>query len=399
MSDAYVLMSKRYWRLSSPLSTVRPLTHSSELFVNHQIEPPRDTPCGRSSARQSGIALLMVVCVGLACVAGLQRFREMKEPPLPVVQMESPRLVAIEEPWHLQLTDIPEQKVFLGFKHAGNVFIDASDLCLQPDFREHVRNEGPEPENGERPLSEAGDISLPKALTQKTWWIVSSDVQAEHRAFDTPYQWLGERQAYVNDACLFLGQKTDRIALNEFSPHKSEPVIGLMGFEAPLDLHLKEHEGWIEVRDDNRAAKIRELPWLFSWINKFSAKGLEQCGYTQGIMLDMALLPIKLRVLPDSQQNAHWLVATGCNVLDHWSLVMTNDDGTVSFITVTMPPDVESYQPGKVWTADIDNDGMPEFLIQAQYYEGSRYVLLRLNKDDKGGYYFNEIAGTSYEGL
>jgi hypothetical protein len=52
-----------------------------------------------------------------------------------------------------------------------------------------------------------------------------------------------------------------------------------------------------------------------------------------------------------------------------------------------------------VWTADIDNDGVPEFLIEAQYYEGSRYVLFRLNKNDKGGYYFTEIAGTSYEGL
>lgn len=78
---------------------------------------------------------------------------------------------------------------------------------------------------------------------------------------------------------------------------------------------------------------------------------------------------------------------------------MTNEDGTVSFVTVTMPPDVESYQPGKIWTADIDNDGMPEFLIQARYYGGSRYVLLRLNKNGKGGYYFTEIARTSYEGV
>jgi len=367
--------------------------------VNHQIEPPRDIPCGPSSARQSGLVLLIVVCVGLACVAGIQYFREMKTQPLPVVQVDSPGPVAIEAPWHLQLTNIPEQKVFIGFKHAGQVFIDASDLCLQPDFREHVRNEGPEPEDGERPLSEASDISLPKELIQRTWWIVSSGVQAEDRTFDTPYQWLGERLAYVNYACLFLGQKMDRIALNQFRTYKSEPVIGLMGFETPLDLHLKEHEGWIEVRDDNRAAKIRELPWLFSWINKFSAKGLEQCGYTEDVMLDMALLPIKIRVLPDSQQNAHWLAATGCNVLDHWSLVMTNEDGTVSFVTVTMPPDVESYQPGKIWTADIDNDGMPEFLIQARYYGGSRYVLLRLNKNGKGGYYFTEIARTSYEGV
>lgn len=367
--------------------------------MNHQIEPPRDIPCGRGSARQSGIVLLMVVCVGLACVAGLQHFREMKVPPVPVVQMDSPGFVAIEQPWHLQLTDIPEQKVFIGFKHAGHVLIDASDLCLQPNFREHVRNEGPEPEDGERPLSEASDISLPKALTQKTWWIVSSDVQAEDRTFDTPYQWLGERLAYVNYACLFLGQKIDRVARNQFRTHKSEPVIGLMGFEAPLDLYLKEHEGWISVTDENRAEKMRELPWLFSWVNKFSAKGLEQCGYTEGAMLDIALLPMRVKISPDDQQPSHWLAATGCNVLDHWSLVMTSDNGSVSFITVTMPPDVESYQPGKVWTVDIDNDGTQEFLIQAQYYEGSRYVLLRLDKDDKGGYYFNEIAGTSYEGL
>jgi|GEM_PF-858217 len=368
-------------------------------IVTNQIEPSRDVRRVRSAARHSGIVMLIVVCVGLACVAGLQYFREIQSPPLPVVQVDTPGPAAIEPSWHLQLTDIPEQKVFIGFKQAGHVFIDASDLCLQPGFRENVRHEELEREDGERPLAEASDISLPDELTQKIWWIVSSDVQAEDRTFDTPYQWLGERLSYVNYACLFLGQKVNRTALNQFRTHKSEPVVALMGFDTPLDLYLKAHEGWIDVTDDNRARTMRELPWLHSWMNKFGVKGVEQCGYSEDVTPDVALLPIKVKMSSNGQQDAHWLVATGCNVLDHWSLVMTNEDGTVSFVSVTMPQDVDGYRPGKVWTVDIDSDGMPEFLIEAQYYEGSSYVLLRLNKNNEGGYSFTGVAATSYEGL
>jgi len=72
-----------------------------------------------------------------------------------VVQVDTPGPAAIEPSWHLQLTDIPEQKVFIGFKYAGHVFIDASDLCLQPGFRETVRYEGSEQEDDRLHLERA----------------------------------------------------------------------------------------------------------------------------------------------------------------------------------------------------------------------------------------------------
>jgi hypothetical protein len=353
----------------------------------------------KSKGLSAVAAMLLLVVAGLVCVAGLQHFREMKYPALPAVPKNEPQLAPKGPSWHLRLRDIPAQKAFIGFKHEGQVYIDASELCLQPDFRQYIENKDVLNVSDTRPLSEASDIALPGELTREVWWIVSRDVPPEDRIFDTPYQWLGPPDGAPNYACLFVGGKVEEKTIKQFRTANSQPVVGLMGFGAPLDVNLKAQEGWIDVTDDNRAATIREFPWLLSWMNKLGVKGVEQCGYSEDVTPDVALLPIKAKILPDSQQEAHWLAATACLVLDHWSLVMTNEDGTVSFITLAKPADPEEYRPVKVWTADIDNDGVPEFLIEAQYYEGSRYVLFRLNKNDKGGYYFTEIAGTSYEGL
>jgi hypothetical protein len=93
------------------------------------------------------------------------------------------------------------------------------------------------------------------------------------------------------------------------------------------------------------------------------------------------------------------MAASGCDVLDRWSLVMMNEDETVSFIGRDRPPQDYDYWPVKIWTVDTDGDGAPEFLVKAQYYEGSSYVLLRLINDEKAGYRLTEIAGTTYEGL
>jgi len=344
-------------------------------------------------------AMLMLVFAGLICVAGLQHFREIKSSAFPATQKDAPEVATRGPSWHLQLKDVPAQKAFIGFKYGNHIYIDVSELCLQPGFREYADDGGVGNENTSRLLSETPDIRLPDELAQGVWWVISSEVLPEDRIFNTPYQWLGSATPPYNYACLFLGQRSGQKIVRQFSTEESEPVIGLMGFEAPLDLHLKEHEGWINVTDDNRAVTMRQLPWLHSWMNKFGGKGDELCGYSEGMTPDVALLPIKVKILPNGQQDAHWLAATGCDVLDRWSLVMANEDGTVSFITVTMPPETENYRPAKVWTVDIDNDGAPEFLIKAQYYEGAKYVLLRMNKNGKGGYYLTEIAGTSYEGL
>jgi hypothetical protein len=348
------------------------------------------------------VAMLMLVCTGLMCVAGIQYCREVKSPPLQVVQKEAPRFVVKGPPSHLRLKGIPEQKIFIGFKHADRTYMDASELCEQPGFRTHADNNGlikVEGQDGTEMLFEAPDVTLPNDLANRIWRVVSSDAQPTDRVFDMPYQWLSYAHSPVHGACLFLGQKNGDKTPQEFNTHQSEPVIGLMGFGAPLDLRLVKHEGSIEVTKDNRTAKLREFPWLLAWLHKFSSEGAEQCGSSDGFMPTSQVLPIKAKILPNGQQDTHWFAATGCDVLDRWSLVMTNEDGTVSFITVNMPPHTDDYWPGQAWTADIDNDGVPEFLIKAQYYEGARYALLRLNKNSKGDYYLTEIAGTSYEGL
>jgi hypothetical protein len=184
------------------------------------------------------MAMFMLVCAGLICVAGIQYFREVKYPSLPAVQKEVQPAVAKEPSWHLRLRSVPEQNIFIGFKYADRVYMEISELCQQPEFRTHADNEGLiEVKNqvGTSLLFETPDITLPSQLTDSTWWVVSSDAQPEDRIFDMSYQWLSYAHAPVNGACLFLGQKTGDRTPQEFQSAESEPIIGLMGFGAPLD--------------------------------------------------------------------------------------------------------------------------------------------------------------------
>lgn len=348
------------------------------------------------------VAMLMLVCTGLICVAGIQYFGEMKDASQQAAAKEAPRVVTEKPSWHLQLEHVPDQRIFIGFKYADRVYMDVSGLCRQPGFRTHADNESlikVKDQVDATLVLETPDITLPSQLTESIWWVVSSDAQPEERLLDMPYQWLSYAYGPVNGACLFLGASTGKKIPLELLTDESEPVIGLAGLGVPLGQQLVAHEGSIEVTQTNRVEKLREFPWLLSWLHKFSREGAEQCQSSDGFMPTSKLWPIKVKALRNDQQDTHWLAITGCEFSARWSLVMSNEDGTVSFITALRPPNTEYYLPAKLWTADIDNDGMPEFLIKAQYYEGTRYVLLRLKRSEKSGYYLTEIAGSSYEGI
>jgi len=354
----------------------------------------------KSKSINMATAMLILVISGLACVAGLQHLLEKRTVPLSTSQ--GAQWVEEKGPaWHLQLDDVPEGKVFIGFKYGDSVYMDASDLCQQPGFRAHADEEGVfqfkgTPNTGL--VLETPDITLPDGLAHEVWWIVSSHRPPEGRSFDAPYQWLNEAHAPVNGACLFLGQSTETKIPRKLNKIYAEPVIGLIGRDEVADTRLQPHEDATEVTPKNRLESLRKFPWLLAWLHQFSSNGAKQCGSSDGFMPTTLVLPMKVRILPNGQQAMHWLAATGCEQLDRWSLVMANEDGTTSFITLNEPMGYSEYGPAKIWTTDIDGDGIPEFLIKAQYYKGSRYVLLRLNESEGGGYHLSEIATSAYEG-
>ena len=341
------------------------------------------------------VVMLILVVSGLTCIAVVQRLldRRVSSPSTPqeVHRIEGPA-------WNLQLNDVPEEKIFIGFKYGDRIYMDASELCGESGFRRFV-DSGAEQQLDDGWLFEAPDIEFPSALADKNWWVISTDTQPESRVFDMFYQWLRHEAAPPVRSCLLLGQRDEEQSPQKLPRNESKPVIGLMGGPTPLDIYLQEHEGSIEVTKTNRTEMLREFPWLLSWLHKFSGGGAAKCGGEDEFMPISLLLPIKTKMRPDGQQNMHWLAATGCDVLDSWSLVMTNEDGTTSFISLDRDQGNYEYWPTKVWTADIDGDGVPELLIRAQYYEGESYVLLRLNERKPDGYYLTEIAASAYEGL
>jgi hypothetical protein len=355
----------------------------------------------KSKGINMAAAMLILVIGGLACVAVLQHLLEKRA--LALSTSKESQWVEEKGPaWHLQLDDVPEGMVLIGFKYGDRVYMDASELCQQPGFRAHADEDGRievKDREGVPLVMETPDITLPDNLAREIWTVLSAHQPPESRVFDTPYQWLNEAHAPANGACLFLGQGTRMKAPRKIYTNYAEPVIGLMGRGEMPDTRLQVHEEVIRVTSKNRLESLRKLPWLLAWLHQFSSNGAKQCGSSDGFMPSTVVLPMKVKILPNGQQAMHWLAATGCEQLDRWSLVMTNEDGTTSFITLNEPMGYSEYGPAKVWTIDIDGDGMPEFLIKAQYYKGSKYVLLRLNESEGGGYYLSEISASAYEGL
>jgi hypothetical protein len=345
------------------------------------------------------VVMLILVIGGLACVAGLQRLLAMR-----LASQAAQQAQWVEEKgpaWHLQLDDSSEQKIFIGFRYGDRVYIDASELCLQPGFRAHADEDGlvqVKDREGVPLVVEAPDILLPENLAQESWTVVSAHQPPESRVFDTPYQWLSKAHAPANGACLFLGQGPSTKVPRKIYTSYAEPVIGLMGGEEMPDIRLQANEEAIEVTSKNRLESLRKIPWLLAWLHQFSSAGAKECASPDGFMPSSILLPMKVKMLPNGQQAMHWLVATGCEQLDRWSLVMANEDGTTSFLTRNETMSYSEFEPEKVWTADIDSDGIPELLIKARYPRGTKYVLLRLNENEGGGYYLSEIATSAYEG-
>jgi hypothetical protein len=347
------------------------------------------------------VAMLILVIGGLTSVAVLQRVLENRALSLSTSQ-EAQWVEESGPAWHLQLDEFSEQKIFIGFKYGDRVYMDASELCQQPGFRAHADEAGliqVKDPAGTQLVIETPDIALPGNLASEVWSVISSNDRLEHRVFDAPYQWLDEAHAPASGACLFLGQSTRGKAPRKIYTSYAEPVIGMLGREEIADIRLQWHDGATVVTPKNRLESLRKFPWLLAWLHQFSSPSAKQCGSSDGFMPSTLVLPIKVNILPNSKQTTHWLAATGCGQRDRWSLVVANEDGPTSFITLNEPMGHSEYGPAKIWTTDVDGDGMPEFLIKAQYDRGSRHVLLRLNEREGGVYHLTEIAASAYEGL
>jgi hypothetical protein len=304
----------------------------------------------------------------------------------------------------LRLLNIAEPEVLLGFRSAGGVFLDASTFCSHEDFR--IRADGEEKEI-QSPGGDAGglvlatpEITLPESLDHKIFTIVSEEASPEVHVVDIAYQWLNYVNGPSNGACIFLGKKAAKESAKQIPiPLDTDvvPVIALTSKDIQPDVRLVAQDNAIKVTEENRLATIKKHPWLFRWLKEFSSNASEQCGPGE-FMPDTWLLPIQGTVVSGGKQRQHWMVTSGCDWLS-WTLVITNEDETVSFIRRDGPLRSYDYWPTKIWTVDLDGDGALEFLVKAQYYEGSSYMLLRLINDGKTGYRLTEITGTAYEGF
>jgi hypothetical protein len=349
---------------------------------------PSETKTQKIKSAVAAAITLFLVAAGLMYVAVVQHLLEKRASTAPASQ-EAQWIEEKAPAWHLQLDDSSDQKIFIGFKYGDRVYMDVSELCQQPGFRAHADQEGVfEVKNQTRSarlVLETPDVVLPDSLAHEVWWVISANELPEGRSFDAPYQWLNEAHAPAKGACLFLGQRTRGKVPRKLNTEYAEPVIGLIGREDVADIRLKANEDTTKVTPENRLESLRKFPWLLAWLHQFSSKGAKQCGSSDGFMPSTLVLPMQVTI-SNGKQATHWLAATGCEQLDHWSLVMANEDGTTSFITLDQPPGESGYEPTKVWTTDIDGDGIPEFLIKAQYDKGSRHVLLRLTEGEGGGY-------------
>jgi hypothetical protein len=80
-------------------------------------------------------------------------------------------------------------------------------------------------------------------------------------------------------------------------------------------------------------------------------------------------MPVQARFSVAGEQNRHGLSASGCGEQNDWSLVITNEDETASFVRLGRLRSPDDYKPTQVWATDTDADGTPAFLVRAQYTE------------------------------
>lgn len=345
-----------------------------------------------------GICLAVLICMGAGSMWTIAYFGT-KIPTTPVNHV--PGVFSWRVDPHRRLMDIDTPEVLIGFKSAGKVYLDVSSFCDQPGFRSRAdidRRIALQPGDMRRLLIETPDILLPEKLDHGIWSVVSTAMAPEVRVFDSPYQWLGDSYGPQRGACLLLGKKTTSGAPQQLNAFDAEPVIALMSMDMPADLRLDTQAKAIRVTKDNRGANIKKHPWLLRWLREFSSNASKQCGPGEFRPLTV-LMPVQARLSPASEQNQHWLAASGCGEQNDWSLVIINEDETASFVRLGRLRNPDGYKPTQVWTTDTDADGTPEFLVRAQYAEGWRYVLLRLHTDAKAGYELTEITKTAYHEL
>jgi hypothetical protein len=341
-----------------------------------------------------GICLGMFICLGGGSMWAVSYFGT-RAPSTPGNHV--PAVFSWRTEPHRSLMDIDMPEVLIGFKTGGRVYLDVSGFCEQPGFRDRAEIDGRtahEPADPRKFLVETPDITLPKSLDQRIFSLVSTGAAPEVSVFDSPYQWLNGSRGPVQGACMLLGKKTATGAPQALDPFAAEPVVALTDTDAAADLRLEAQAKPINVTKDNRGASIRKYPWLLRWLREFSSNASRQCGTDEFLPLTQ-LMPVQSSLLLSSRQNTHWVVASGCAGQNDWSLVITNEDETVSFVRLGRLRSPDDYKPNQVWVIDTDNNGTPEFLVRAQYAQGWRYVLLRLNPDDSTGYHLTEIAKTA----
>lgn len=345
-----------------------------------------------------GICLAALLCMAAGSLWAVS-YLGTKNPTTPVTNV--PAVLSWRVDPHRSLMDVDRPDVLIGFKSADKVYLDLSSFCEQPGFRSRAevdRPIAPQPGSLGKLLVETPDINLPASLNHGILSVISTDMAPEARVFDSPYQWLSDAYGPAHGACLLLGKKTARGAPQKLDAFEARPVIALTSTEVPVDMRLDVQAKPITITTNNRGDNIRKHAWLLPWLEKFGRDALKQCGPAEFEPLAL-LMPVQARLSPASKQNRHWVAASGCGGQNDWSLVITHEDGAVSFVRQGSLPRADEYKPDRVWTSDTDGDGTPEFLVRARYPQGWRYVLLRLNMDDKAGYSLTEIAKTAYIGL
>lgn len=314
------------------------------------VEKAPATALEKSTAKVNdpfwGICLTVFICLSMGSMWALSYFG-IKSPTTPINHV--PAVFSWRADPHRSLMDIDMPEVLIGFKSAGRVFLDASSFCDQPKFMSRAdidRNIALQPGDLRRLLAETPDIILPDKLDHVILSVVSTDMEPEVRVFDSPYQWLGDTYGPQRGACLLLGKKTSSGAPQQLHAFNAEPVIALANTDTPVDLRLHMQAKAIRVEKDNRGAHISKHPWLLRWLTEFSSNASRQCGSSEFRPLTM-LMPVQARLSPASEQTSHWLAASSCSEKNDWSMVITNEDETVSFVRLGRLQSPADYKPPK----------------------------------------------------
>lgn len=348
---------------------------------------------------------LIVITIGVFCAFAFLVFsshitRKSNNLPTQVKQVLKTEPLTTTPP-HTRVSDLASTEnlhVLIGHKFNDQVLLDASSLCIQPDFRYYsIRDANVKiDESSNNYITQAMDIQLPNRLVAAIWTIVSTEATPTTIISNAAYQWLD--MGNLLSHCLFVGPTyKEQQRYFPFDIGETVPVIAVHGAPIPDDkLRLVKQTEVIELP----ALTLDFAGQWYPWLKEYQASPFFGCASNEFELTELQMTKVQAQFSRNEKTSDHWLVSSNCEgFTTKWALIVSQPNGRFDIVGLERSINAYDYFPSQIWISDIDSDGIDEIITKAQYYEGFSHAVLKLTQNKENLLILRELVESTYVGL